>query len=103
MRCAARGARSVGWCGSSVPLPADRHTLLPPGSTPQPRDPDPEALTNARPDSSWPTIPQLYVKGEFIGGCDIVLAMHQNGELEKLFVDAGVVEPISALPDAPPS
>lgn len=34
--------------------------------------------------SSWPTIPQVYVKGEFIGGCDIVLGMHQSGELEKV-------------------
>ncbi len=35
--------------------------------------------------SNWPTIPQLYVKGEFIGGCDIVREMHQSGELEMLF------------------
>tara|TARA_B100000609_G_scaffold75899_1_gene60570 strand:- start:333 stop:662 length:330 start_codon:yes stop_codon:yes gene_type:complete len=35
--------------------------------------------------TDWPTIPQLYVKGEFIGGCDIVLEMHKNGELEEVF------------------
>lgn len=35
--------------------------------------------------SNWPTIPQLYVKGEFIGGCDIVTAMHEAGELQELF------------------
>ena len=35
--------------------------------------------------SDWPTIPQLYVKGEFIGGCDIVVAMHDSGELADLF------------------
>ena len=35
--------------------------------------------------SSWPTIPQLYVKGEFVGGCDIVREMHESGELKKLF------------------
>ena len=40
--------------------------------------------------SSWPTIPQLYVKGEFIGGCDIVREMFQSGELETLFKDKGV-------------
>ena len=40
--------------------------------------------------SSWPTIPQLYVKGEFIGGCDIVREMHESGELKKLFEDKGV-------------
>lgn len=37
--------------------------------------------------SDWPTIPQLYVKGEFIGGCDIVVAMHESGELADLFKD----------------
>ena len=40
--------------------------------------------------SSWPTIPQLYVKGEFIGGCDIVREMHESGELQKLFEKKGV-------------
>ena len=40
--------------------------------------------------SSWPTIPQLYVKGEFIGGCDIVREMHEAGELQKLFDDKGI-------------
>jgi monothiol glutaredoxin len=34
--------------------------------------------------SSWPTIPQLYIDGEFVGGCDIALAMYESGELEKL-------------------
>lgn len=34
--------------------------------------------------SDWPTIPQLYIRGEFIGGCDIMLEMHQSGELKQL-------------------
>lgn len=34
--------------------------------------------------SNWPTIPQLYVKGQFVGGCDIVMQLHRNGELKKL-------------------
>ncbi|XAO72013.1 MAG: Grx4 family monothiol glutaredoxin [Acetobacteraceae bacterium] len=34
--------------------------------------------------SQWPTIPQLYIKGEFVGGCDIVVDMYQNGELDSL-------------------
>ena len=34
--------------------------------------------------SGWPTIPQLFVSGEFVGGCDIVTQMHQNGDLEQL-------------------
>ena len=40
--------------------------------------------------SSWPTIPQLYVKGEFIGGCDIVREMFQAGELQELLTAKGV-------------
>ncbi|TKC90863.1 Grx4 family monothiol glutaredoxin [Trinickia terrae] len=38
--------------------------------------------------SNWPTIPQLYVKGEFIGGSDIMMEMYQNGELQQLFASA---------------
>ena len=40
--------------------------------------------------SQWPTIPQLYVKGEFVGGCDIVREMFQAGELGQLFDEKGV-------------
>jgi monothiol glutaredoxin len=40
--------------------------------------------------ANWPTIPQLYVKGEFVGGCDIVREMFQTGELKTLFADKGV-------------
>ena len=40
--------------------------------------------------SNWPTIPQLYVKGEFVGGCDIIREMFQAGELQSLFKDKGV-------------
>lgn len=40
--------------------------------------------------SSWPTIPQLYVKGEFVGGCDIVREMFQANELQELFSEKGV-------------
>ncbi|MCY4179031.1 MAG: Grx4 family monothiol glutaredoxin [Litoreibacter sp.] len=40
--------------------------------------------------SDWPTIPQLYVKGEFIGGCDIVTEMTLSGELDTLFEEKGV-------------
>ena len=40
--------------------------------------------------SQWPTIPQLYVDGEFVGGCDIVMEMFQSGELETLLKDKGV-------------
>ena len=40
--------------------------------------------------SSWPTIPQLYVKGEFIGGCDIVREMYQSGELQQILGAKGI-------------
>jgi monothiol glutaredoxin len=40
--------------------------------------------------SNWPTIPQLYVKGELVGGCDIVTEMYLSGELETLFAEKGV-------------
>jgi len=40
--------------------------------------------------SDWPTIPQLYIKKEFVGGCDIVKEMYENGELKKVFDDKGV-------------
>jgi monothiol glutaredoxin len=40
--------------------------------------------------SDWPTIPQVYVKGEFIGGCDIVKEMYENGELKKVLEDKGI-------------
>ena len=38
--------------------------------------------------ADWPTVPQLYVKGEFVGGCDIMTEMHENGELKKLIAAA---------------
>lgn len=41
--------------------------------------------------SNWPTIPQLYIKGEFIGGCDIVREMFQEGELKKALEERGII------------
>ena len=46
--------------------------------------------------SSWPTIPQLYVKGEFVGGCDIIREMFQAGELQTYLADKGVSVKASA-------
>jgi monothiol glutaredoxin len=45
---------------------------------------DPSLREGIKQFSSWPTIPQLYVKGEFLGGCDIVREMYQTGELQEL-------------------
>ena len=46
--------------------------------------------------AQWPTIPQLYVKGEFVGGCDIVREMFQTGELQQTFKDKGVASSVTA-------
>lgn len=51
---------------------------------------DPEIREGIKQFSNWPTIPQLYVKGEFIGGCDIVREMFEAGELQALFEEKGV-------------
>jgi monothiol glutaredoxin len=50
-----------------------------------------EALRNGIKDyTNWPTIPQLYVKGEFVGGADIMMEMFQSGELKQLMTDKGI-------------
>ena len=51
---------------------------------------DPEIRQGIKDFSDWPTIPQLYVKGEFVGGCDIVTEMTLSGELDALFEASGV-------------
>ena len=51
---------------------------------------DPSIRQGIKEFSNWPTIPQLYVKGEFVGGCDIVREMFQSGELQQLLTDKGV-------------
>ncbi len=51
---------------------------------------DPEIRQGIKDFSDWPTIPQLYVKGEFVGGCDIVTEMTLSGELDQLFEAKGV-------------
>jgi monothiol glutaredoxin len=55
---------------------------------------DPEIREGIKQFASWPTIPQLYVKGEFVGGCDIVREMFETGELQGLLKDKGV--PVTA-------
>ena len=51
---------------------------------------DPALRQGIKAFSDWPTVPQLYVKGEFVGGCDIVREMFQSGELSSVLTDAGV-------------
>jgi monothiol glutaredoxin len=52
---------------------------------------DPEVREGIKQFNEWPTIPQLFVKGEFIGGCDIVSEMAMNGEFEQLLLQNGLV------------
>ena len=51
---------------------------------------DPEVREGIKQYSDWPTIPQLYVKGEFIGGCDIIREMFESGELLELLSSRGI-------------
>ena len=52
---------------------------------------DPEIRQGIKEFSDWPTVPQLYVKGEFVGGSDIVREMFQSGELQQALTEKGVV------------
>ena len=49
---------------------------------------DPEIFENLKHYANWPTFPQLYVKGELIGGCDIMVEMYQKGEIQPLLAEA---------------
>jgi monothiol glutaredoxin len=53
---------------------------------------DPPLREGVKQFSNWPTIPQLYVKGEFVGGCDIVREMYETGELKQFLSEKGVAE-----------
>ncbi|KIM21250.1 hypothetical protein M408DRAFT_333569 [Serendipita vermifera MAFF 305830] len=63
---------------------------------------DPELRQSIKEYSDWPTIPQLYVKGELVGGCDIVLDMHKTGQLETLLEESGIIPKID-LPEGEPA
>lgn len=52
---------------------------------------DPEMRQAVKEFTNWPTIPQLYVRGEFIGGCDIVRDMYASGELQELLREHGII------------
>ncbi len=51
---------------------------------------DPSLRQGIKDFSQWPTVPQLYIKGEFVGGCDIVREMYQTGELQSLLESRGI-------------
>ena len=62
--------------------------------------PDPSIRQELSAVSGWPTIPQLFVDGELVGGCDIVTEMYQTGELQKL-LGVEAASPVEAAPEPP--
>jgi len=78
-----KGDRRVPQCGFSATVVQILDQLLPEYATVNVLE-DPEIREGIKEYASWPTIPQLYVDGEFQGGCDIIREMYANGELEKL-------------------
>jgi monothiol glutaredoxin len=54
---------------------------------------DADIRTEIKQVTSWPTIPQVFVKGQFIGGCDIMLDMNQSGQLKELLEREGLLKP----------
>ena len=62
---------------------------------------DPETRESIKAFSNWPTIPQLYVEGEFIGGCDILREMHETGGLAQLLSDKRVAQPSGGVDNSP--
>src|SRR6187402_1259636 len=88
-----KGTRSAPQCGFSARVVQILDSLLPDYQTLNVLS-DPRLRDGIKEFSSWPTIPQLYVRGEFVGGCDIVSELFESGELAlKLGVEP---EPVSA-------
>ena len=76
-----KGTRHGPQCGFSAQVVQILDTMLPEYTTVNVLE-DPEVRQGIKEFSSWPTIPQLYVRGEFVGGCDIITEMYQSGELQ---------------------
>ncbi|MEE9280432.1 MAG: Grx4 family monothiol glutaredoxin [Myxococcota bacterium] len=77
-----KGTRTLPQCGFSAQVVAILDRLAPDYATFDVLG-DPDVREGIKEFSSWPTIPQLYVSGEFVGGCDIVMEMYQTGELQE--------------------
>jgi len=61
---------------------------------------DAELRSGIKEYSDWPTVPQIYLNGEFVGGCDILLGMHQSGELEDVLEKNKIIPPVAPSPTA---
>ena len=84
-----KGTKSFPQCGFSASVVNILNTLVPKYTTVNVLS-DAEVRQGIKEFSDWPTIPQLYVKGEFVGGCDIIREMFQAGELAGLLKEKGV-------------
>ena len=82
-----KGDRRMPQCGFSARVVQILDSMLPEYATVNVLT-DPEVREGIKEYSAWPTIPQLYVRGEFVGGCDIVTEMYQSGELGGLLAPA---------------
>jgi monothiol glutaredoxin len=82
-----KGDRNVPQCGFSATVVQILDRLVPEYTTVDVLS-DPRIREGIKEFSSWPTIPQLYVGGEFLGGCDIVREMFSSGELEQMLAQA---------------
>ena len=83
-----KGHREMPQCGFSASVVQILDTLLPEYTTVDVLS-DPGVRDGIKEYSSWPTIPQLYVGGEFLGGCDIVREMYSSGELQQMLAQPG--------------
>src|SRR6478609_1162312 len=81
-----KGTRSFPQCGFSASVVNILNTLIPKFATVNVLS-DPDVRTGMKEYSDWPTFPQLFVRGEFVGGADIVRQMHESGDLEKKLGD----------------
>src|ERR1700712_2503367 len=81
-----KGSRSFPQCGFSASVVNILNTLVPKYTTVNILA-DADVRTGMKEYSDWPTFPQLFVKGEFVGGADIVRQMHESGDLEKQLGD----------------
>jgi monothiol glutaredoxin len=83
-----KGNRGAPQCGFSAQVVQILDAHLPSYTTVDVLQ-DPEVRQGIKEFANWPTIPQVYVNGEFVGGCDIVTELYQSGELEALLAGAG--------------
>jgi len=86
-----KGTRFAPRCGFSAAAAGVLNELLPDYVSVDVLE-DAEIREGIKAYGNWPTIPQLYVKGELVGGCDIALEMYRSGELKKLLAEVGAAK-----------